>query len=262
MSIHQEAIVQAVTSFYKTLTQFPYLSPSAIATPPPSGWNSSEARSLLQREGKSDAVVDLLNHLPYLTNDALHIHYDTVAIDWRVAAAAGGDRAPGTQQRVRNALSISQTLQEAGLEPTLQAIPGHVVALTRATSNYGRWLLIDVDGGTVTNYSLLGEPNSLQITDDEYEAGTGWKRHETMPVADFFAAWEAKLTSLAWIPLPGDADLRTGEIHTPRVANDAEHEVRYINSSSLSHSYDMKSETDLDLLGACCCLPCIWLGRP
>lgn len=236
MSSHREVIVHAITSFYETLTTFPYLSPSAISTPPPSGWNSPEARGLLQREGKSEAVLDIVNHLPYLTNDQLHIHYDTVAIDWRVTGAAGAGAgaadASGTQQLLRNALALPQTLPQAGLEPVLQTIPGHVIALTRATSPYGRWLLLDVAAGTVTNYSLLGEPNNVSVTADEEASGTGWRRHETLPVGDCFAAWQAKLRSLDWIPVPGDADLCTGEIRLPHVVDDAAHEVRIKNISA------------------------------
>lgn len=239
MSSHCETIVQAISSFYNVLSTFGYLPPSSIATPPPSGWHAdddaeppSPVRALLRREGKDEAVLDVLNHLPYLTNADLQVHHDTIALDWRPVhhLTTPSSGASATQLSVHHALALPQTLPQACLEPTgLQpAVPAHMVALTRATSNYGRWLLLDVEAGTVTNYSLLGEP---QGEDEEEEgvaagSGTGWRRHETARVADFFAAWGAKLTSLAWVPVPGDVESRTGEIRTPACVGDEVQEVR------------------------------------
>lgn len=132
VSPYREAIVQALTSYYKLLTEFPYLPESAIQTPPPGGW-SGEHRALFNRLGKSEAVVDILCHIPYIVTDEIQINYDTFARDWRAG-------------RVQWAVEHGQSLTESLLEPMLQTIPSNVICLTRA-SNYGRWLLLNVDTG-------------------------------------------------------------------------------------------------------------------
>ncbi|OBT81995.1 hypothetical protein VE02_09312 [Pseudogymnoascus sp. 03VT05] len=60
------ALVAPIASFYATLSTFPYLPASDILTPPASGWPDADFRKL----GKTDLVVDVLRHLPYVRVDA------------------------------------------------------------------------------------------------------------------------------------------------------------------------------------------------
>jgi hypothetical protein len=65
MPYNRDEIVASVTEFYTFLTTHLHFYPSELKTPPPAGWpkitphNSDDKR-------KSDTVVDLLRHLPYL----------------------------------------------------------------------------------------------------------------------------------------------------------------------------------------------------
>jgi hypothetical protein len=60
------ALVAPIASFYATLSIFPYLPAPDILTPPASGWPDADFRKM----GKTDLVVDVLRHLPYVRVDA------------------------------------------------------------------------------------------------------------------------------------------------------------------------------------------------
>ncbi|PGH18800.1 hypothetical protein AJ79_00213 [Helicocarpus griseus UAMH5409] len=62
-SYSQETTVQAISSFYKFLTNL-YLKPSVVQWPPPGGWSTITAESL-KPLGKSEIVINLLRPLPY-----------------------------------------------------------------------------------------------------------------------------------------------------------------------------------------------------
>ncbi|KAK7994001.1 sulfate transporter 4.1 [Apiospora arundinis] len=65
-SFHHE-VALGLTQFYARLTETPYLSPDDIQHPPPGGWSDAEldVEGLRTTLGRSEAVVDLLRHLPY-----------------------------------------------------------------------------------------------------------------------------------------------------------------------------------------------------
>lgn len=60
-------------------------------------------------------------------------------------------------------------------------------------------------------------------TDEEIEAGIGWKRHETKSVTDLFGDWSEKLRSLEWIPIPPEGD--QGNVRLPMNLDDPDQEV-------------------------------------
>lgn len=63
----RDAITQGLATYYKTLARACYFSPADIQFPPPGGWSNSEldvdALRVLRR---SDKVIDLLRHIPYI----------------------------------------------------------------------------------------------------------------------------------------------------------------------------------------------------
>lgn len=67
----REATVAAVSSFYTFLTKM-YLPESKLVYPPPGGWPDivNASQDILQSFGKSEEVVDLLAHLPYINSPA------------------------------------------------------------------------------------------------------------------------------------------------------------------------------------------------
>lgn len=67
MPYNRDQVIAAVTGYYDFLTRL-HVEPKDIRRPPPGGWSeiSQNAFKSLQ---KSDTVIDLLKHLPYIEND-------------------------------------------------------------------------------------------------------------------------------------------------------------------------------------------------
>ncbi|KAL2130149.1 hypothetical protein VTI74DRAFT_6822 [Chaetomium olivicolor] len=209
-SPHRDAIASALLSYYKLLTEFPYLPEDVIASPPTVGW-PEEHKAKFRRLGKSDTVVDLLCYIPYLTSQYYEINYETTSIDWR-------------SDDVYWMIELHGSLNQTALEPMFQRLPSNVISLTKG-SNYGRYILLDVDTGMATDYSLLGGPDPM-VSDKVKSAGLAWTKHETRPLVEMLADWSEKLRSLWWIPIPNAPDhpRRVSRIGTPVNNEDPEQE--------------------------------------
>ncbi len=86
-----EAIVTPISSFYTLLSTYPYLPASNILTPPFSGWSAQDIANL-RKLGKTDLVVEVLKHLPYIRTEGCkgHLTYeDTLPIAY--VMAVGGE---------------------------------------------------------------------------------------------------------------------------------------------------------------------------
>ena len=68
MPYNQNEVVASVTAFYEFLITHLHFEPSELKTPPPEGWPQLTT-SRLSALGKSDKVIALLQHLPYLETD-------------------------------------------------------------------------------------------------------------------------------------------------------------------------------------------------
>lgn len=86
MPYNRDEVIASVTEFYVFLTTHLHFYPSELKTPPPAGWPQiTSSRFAVQR--KSETVIDLLRHLPYLPggNDAdRFIHDLTVCADYTI----------------------------------------------------------------------------------------------------------------------------------------------------------------------------------
>jgi hypothetical protein len=120
-------IVKIISDFYNFLTTFPYLPASSIKAPPRDGW-PEDVRETFRKMGKTDQVVDLLSHLPYVDSSAWEVFPDTEPIDY-------------TSSR-----SLKRIDRNVSLDPPHCEIPDHVVSLT-CGRNYGIWLLLDTNTG-------------------------------------------------------------------------------------------------------------------
>jgi len=67
MPYNQKEVVAAVTDYYHFLTSL-HVDPADIKTPPPSGWPSITSETC-NKLSQTDAVISLLKHLPYITNE-------------------------------------------------------------------------------------------------------------------------------------------------------------------------------------------------
>jgi hypothetical protein len=127
--------VNAIRRYYAFLVIDLGAIPSdCIVEPPEGGWPSITQDSLAGLE-KTEAVIELLRHLPYIEPSRdynTQIAFSTEAIDYRKIA----EYKVGKGNRTR--------FMPAGNEE----FPPHVVVLTEAgEDHYGSWLLLDTENG-------------------------------------------------------------------------------------------------------------------
>ena len=120
----RDETVKAILAFYQQLIKHPYLDSAALLIPPPSGWTTIDEPAL-RAIGKTDTVIDLLRHLPYLSgkDDGYTINYETVPIDF--------------------------TIDSTGLINTIPEypLPGHCIYITDGIGREGYRLIIDTEQG-------------------------------------------------------------------------------------------------------------------
>ena len=124
----------ALFSYYSFLTTLPYIPSSAVLTPPAEGWQDVNAPAL-RRLGKSEKVIDLLRHIPYISKDGwsrYKIANDTTPILY-------------TNEHVRKTLE-DERQAEGTVRPYGIELPADVISLTSG-GRYGIMLLIDTDEG-------------------------------------------------------------------------------------------------------------------
>ena len=83
MPYDRDEVTASVTDFYNFLITHLHFELTDLKTPPPTGWPQiTQAR--LAFLGKSDKVIDLLQHLPYLPHGEKekHIYDHTVCVDY------------------------------------------------------------------------------------------------------------------------------------------------------------------------------------
>jgi hypothetical protein len=211
VSYSHDDTITAIKSYHSFLVSL-YLPPSAIIHPPPTGWPSITSASM-SGLGKTETVVELLKHLPYIavppddsfrTQGAPH----AVFADWQRTATLH----PGA------AASILRAVSE-GSRRTAH-VPGSVVGLT-AGGRENRMLLLDTDHGVVywpdcpsddNDQGMEGEVfaplrEEERLEDDPYdwcgsdeeamwrEEGGAW------PVKEFFEMWMDEFRALRFVPV-------------------------------------------------------------
>lgn len=207
---HLSTLVRSLTSYYTLLCQFPYLPPSAIehpsssplaSSPPPT--SSPPSSSLLIALSKTPGVTLTLQNLPYLSNQTIStypIFYETHALDWRNESRL--EKAIAKLNDENWTPGYGSALAQVFYEPLLQRLTKDTIALTTA-GNYGRWWLLNVEEGTITDFSLFDGPQpGPKVSDEDREMGSMWKHYETRSIEDFFQTYEAKLRLLDVIPVP------------------------------------------------------------
>lgn len=134
----QSEIVDALTAFYKQVIRHPHLDDTALKIPPNSGWETIDSAAL-QELGKSEAVTELLRHLPYLEAagryDKLLVQYETVA--------------------------IAYTQNPSTLMEHVNPIPENCVYLTEGVDREGYSLILDVEKGACPSLIRLQQNLNL-----------------------------------------------------------------------------------------------------
>lgn len=125
-SYSREEVISVIQDFYELLIKLPYIPPTALLLPPKEGWSGVNVQEL-RRRGKTEEVIEFLQHLPYL-------------------------RAPGPNQRWLigpGTIEIAYCDGEVYEEwiDDVQPIPGHCIWLTDHDSRNGLSLLLDAKTG-------------------------------------------------------------------------------------------------------------------
>ena len=123
MASHSD-IANALTAFYKQVIEYPCLNDTVLKIPPSSGWETIDSVTLREL-GKSEAVIELLRHLPYLEADG---RYDKLLVQHETVA-------------------IAYTKSPSTLMEEVNPLPSNCVYLTEGVDREGYSLILDVEKG-------------------------------------------------------------------------------------------------------------------
>lgn len=201
ISYSRDDCVAAVRDYYQFLTQI-YLPACQIIEPPEEGWPSivNADPRLLKSLGKTDEVISLLAHLPYLRHtgnysDDAHGAGECVLADWR-----------------RNFTNVdNQAKRMRGLteKHLVDDIPPHVIGLCQGDRENPVFML-DTELGIVhwseCPDSVTNHPTREGILDDpcDYAPEEEWDWRCDCPawaIADFFELLKDRFRQLNWIPI-------------------------------------------------------------
>lgn len=220
----REEVVATLTDYYTFLCHL-NLPAEALKHPPPDGWTSIPAEPLLAH-GRSDAVIALLRHLPYLSHPDFEpqVLPETTCVDYSALAPESLD----ALRRGRFDSIVDPPLDDdEALDPDCLCI-----ALGRRHA----WsLILDLANGTVIWYSMDGEwePEDHDLgrvlPDDSPRRvapaaeSPAWRAQPTYDLKYFFADFcRARLTCMCWIPHV-DGEIRSVD---PREELDREDALR------------------------------------
>ena len=81
MPYDRDVVVSCIERHYDLLVRMAYLDPDTILRPPPEGWSDEQlAVDTLQEWKRSDRVIDLLRHLPYLSKNMGDSKYEVYIV--------------------------------------------------------------------------------------------------------------------------------------------------------------------------------------
>ncbi|KAG9531060.1 hypothetical protein KCU93_g2321, partial [Aureobasidium melanogenum] len=186
--LSQKPTVDAVRKYYHFLANDLRAIPrNCIVEPPKEGWPSISQDSLAGLK-KTEAVIELLRHLPYIEPSEdynTQVAFGTSAIDYRKIGE----------------YKVAEGTRFQFIPAGNEDFPPDVVVLTdEGEDYYGSLLLLDTKKVTATDYQPQA-PRKKGVPDPETTPEV-WRYSETLPVADLLALWEQKFRSLEWTANP------------------------------------------------------------
>ncbi|KAK8137613.1 hypothetical protein PG984_003106 [Apiospora sp. TS-2023a] len=195
----RDETISAVREFYTFLSKM-YIDESDILEPPEGGWPHMEN---LRCMGKTDEVIELLRHLPYLRNKQPEAEDGTTPLTpgsvWFRPNEDWG-------QDLRQASEPYEFVDEG-------VIPPSVVGLTYNRWRDGKYFLLDTERGIVHWYECPGQiehnpdhPLAVTAIDAPYEWAPEneqeWRENNpAWAVADLFAILRQQFEVLNFVPL-------------------------------------------------------------
>ncbi|KAK4119811.1 hypothetical protein N657DRAFT_246400 [Parathielavia appendiculata] len=198
---HEET-VSAISGYFDFLAAM-YLDEDAIQRPPEGGWPEITP-DRLRGLGKTDKVVELLRHIPYLRGGEWCDQSEAEAApsgihfyNW-IEAIRQVDH-PDSNQEIGDPKIFTEPPEDWGL------VPAHVVGLI--TTKQDLWLL-DTELGVIYWVSGPGwiclQPTREPVLDDAYDIGeseTDWRLDPSWAIVDFFELLKDAFRQLNSIPL-------------------------------------------------------------
>ncbi|KJY00281.1 hypothetical protein TI39_contig337g00011 [Zymoseptoria brevis] len=178
MPSHQ-GIIDALTAFYEAVIKHLSLDDSALQHPPAQGWNIDVAAPGL--DGKTDQVIELLQHTPYLSLGVgeyqIRIQVETAALDYTKGCGC----------------SIEE----------INPLPANCVYLTEGISPDGYSLIVDVDTGMVTTYSVSGRDTRASVAElSQLPASEQWRGDRKLPAIELLSIWTRMYARLVIMLVP------------------------------------------------------------
>lgn len=208
MVYDRDTVVRGMQRHYDLLVQFAFLEPSDILRPPSTGWTDEQINmDLFLKAGRSNAVIDLVKHLPYLrrtenpyTRDEWEIHQFCLSINY----LRGGD------EDSYGAYGTAEAYFHEGIMPFdgLVSPPGMVALAT--DWRIDTWVL-DTDEGVV--WDCTGT-----LEDDEAPDSEPWRQYgRRLEIQEFFDEVTSHLERFWLIPEPGTTTMWGGNSRFGRV---------------------------------------------
>lgn len=201
----QQETVEAIRDYFEFCTKL-FLNADYVVEPPPGGWPQISQTSL-GGLGKSDAVIDLLRHVPYLRRSSDHSDQAcggprTEWVDWISVA----DSITQGKRSAEDAKPLSDGFDDS------QVVPGHVIGLAASNwdGDYGSCISLDTQLGiciwTKCPSELLDGAVREEVRDDPFdyapEEEAEWRSDAlAWPVVDFFEVLKGHFNQLNFIPI-------------------------------------------------------------
>ncbi|EHK27311.1 uncharacterized protein TRIVIDRAFT_63076 [Trichoderma virens Gv29-8] len=199
----REECISAIRGYYDFLTKL-YLNESDVIEPPAEGWPEITT-SIMQLLGKTDEVISLLRHLPYIQKPSNDMYWaqgtpHCTFADWRnICHHISQDPSRGEDYKlVTESVSIYEN------------VPPHVISLTNSGRDEPVYLL-DTKLGIVLWFECPGEikynPSRELVHDDPYTyeedmAQAEWRGDSAAwTVPDFFETLKDQWRELNFIPI-------------------------------------------------------------
>lgn len=189
--MESDKTIKIISAFYEFLVDHGNLPASVIKTPPSEGW-PEEYRPAFRKLGKSEEVVDLLSHLPYIDTDGPELHeweiiHETKSIDYTSRL---------NQRRLNGEIEKKRYI----FEPSGIEIPSYVFSLTNGQL-YGSWLLLDTQTGKLSRTTCVAFAKIFQVPSQNTqflvrEREKSWRN--TARNGDFFQPIRSKNSFLSF----------------------------------------------------------------
>ncbi|KAH0278070.1 hypothetical protein KCU91_g2749, partial [Aureobasidium melanogenum] len=195
VSYSREATIAAFRDYYQFLTEM-FLPENRVEEPPAEGW-SSITKEKLRLLDKDDEVVELMRHLPYISNDGLLAPHAEIAHWPSLLDASAYDQRPFDESDVEETRVITDGLDWENVPSSAFGIScGDDIFILDTQFGVVFWL--DSPGEVLE--SAAREP----ITDDFYDCTPEneheWRSNKAWAIPDFFEVLKNRYRILKYLP--------------------------------------------------------------